>query len=109
MRTIILLISSNIFMTIAWYWHLRFKGLPLWKAIIISWCIALVEYCLMVPANRNGYMQGWSGFQLKIVQELITLLVFTVFAVLYLKDSFLFNYLIIYFLLIGCLYFGFNK
>jgi uncharacterized protein (DUF486 family) len=109
MRTILLLFSSNIFMTIAWYWHLRFKGLPLWKAIIISWCIALVEYCLMVPANRAGYMNGWSGFQLKVTQEVITLLVFTLFAVWYLKEPLRWNYLVSFFFLMGAVYFAFKK
>ena len=72
-------------MTIAWYGHLKEKGMPLWKAIIFSWFIAFFEYCLMVPANRLGYMNGVSGFQLKITQEVITLIVFTIFAVVYLK------------------------
>lgn len=109
MRTILLLVTSNIFMTIAWYWHLKKTGFPLWKAILISWCIALVEYCLMVPANRNGYLQGWSGFQLKIVQEVITLLVFCVFAVLYLKEPLRWNYLISFCLILGAVYFAFKK
>jgi uncharacterized protein (DUF486 family) len=109
MRTIFLLICSNVFMTIAWYWHLRFKGLPLWKAILISWCIALVEYCLMVPANRTGYMEGWTGFQLKVVQEVITLLVFCLFAVWYLKEPLRWNYLISFFFLMGAVYFAFKK
>ncbi len=109
MRTILLLLASNIFMTIAWYGHLRFKGIPLWKAIVISWLIAFVEYCLMVPANRNGYMAGWSGFQLKIIQEVITLVVFCVFAVLYLKEPFRWNYLISFVLILGAVYFAFKK
>jgi len=109
MRTIILLLSSNIFMTIAWYWHLKKTGFPLWKAILISWGIALVEYCLMVPANRSGYLQGWSGFQLKIIQEVITLLVFCVFAVVYLKEPLRWNYLISFCLILGAVYFAFKK
>ena len=75
-KTILLLISSNIFMTFAWYGFLKDKGIPIWKAILVSWGIAFFEYCLMVPANRNGYLSGMSGFQLKITQEIITLLVF---------------------------------
>jgi len=109
MRTILLLIASNIFMTIAWYGHLRFKGLPLWKAIVVSWIIALFEYCLMVPANRAGYLSGWSGFQLKIIQELITLLIFTFFAVMYLKEPLRWNYLVSFFLIMGAVYFAFKK
>lgn len=85
-KTISLLIASNIFMTFAWYGFLKEKGIPLWKAILLSWGIAFFEYCLMVPANRNGVLEGMSGFQLKITQEIITLLVFTVFAVFYLKN-----------------------
>lgn len=70
------MILSNIFMTTAWYYHLRHTGWPLWKAIAFSWGLALFEYCLMVPANRIGYEGGYSAFQLKIVQEVITLTVF---------------------------------
>jgi uncharacterized protein len=82
MPTIALLTVSNIFMTIAWYWHLK-GGMtkPLWIVIAISWGIALFEYCLAVPANRIGYANGWSGGQLKVTQEVITLLVFGVFMV----------------------------
>src|SRR4051794_15097433 len=94
MRTIGLLIVSNVFMTIAWYWHLRETNIPLGKAIIISWGIAFFEYCLTVPANRIGYTTGWNGFQLKIVQEVITVIIFSVFAVLYLKEPFEWKYLI---------------
>jgi uncharacterized protein (DUF486 family) len=67
------------------------QGYPLWKAVIISWGIALFEYCLTVPANRIGYTTGWNGFQLKIVQEVITLVIFRFFAVLYLKNLFIGN------------------
>ena len=82
MPTIALLVASNIFMTIAWYWHLK-GGMakPILLVILISWGIALFEYCLAVPANRLGYASGWSGGQLKVAQEVITLLVFGVFAV----------------------------
>jgi len=80
--TILLLVASNCFMTIAWYWHLK-GGMtkPLIWVILISWGIALFEYCLAVPANRLGYASGWSGGQLKVAQEVITLLVFGVFMV----------------------------
>ena len=82
MPTLLLLLASNCFMTIAWYWHLK-GGMtkPLLWVILISWVIALFEYCLAVPANRLGYASGWSGGQLKIAQEVITLLVFGVFMV----------------------------
>ena len=80
-------------MTFAWYGHLKEKGLSLWKAILISWGIAFFEYCLMVPANRAGYANGLNGFQLKITQEIITMVVFSVFAVLYLKEPFESKYL----------------
>jgi uncharacterized protein (DUF486 family) len=106
MRTIVLLIISNIFMTFAWYGHLKDKNIPLWKAILLSWCIAFFEYCLMVPANRGGYFNGWNGFQLKITQEVITLIVFTVFAVVYLKEPFHLKYIISFILLMGAVYFA---
>ena len=77
MPTILLLLASNIFMTIAWYWHLKGDlSKPLLLVILISWGIALIEYCFAVPANRIGYLNGWSAGQLKIVQEAIALLVF---------------------------------
>jgi uncharacterized protein (DUF486 family) len=109
MRTILLLFASNVFMTFAWYYHLQQKGWPLWKAILISWIIALVEYCLAVPANRYGYAGGMSGFQLKITQEIITLIVFSVFAVFVLKEPFHYKYLISFAFLMGAVYFMFKK
>ncbi|PWG02945.1 DMT family protein [Sphingosinicella humi] len=82
MPTILLLLASNIFMTIAWYWHLKGDlSKPLLLVILISWGIALIEYCFAVPANRIGYLNGWSAGQLKIVQEAIALLVFGAFMV----------------------------
>jgi uncharacterized protein (DUF486 family) len=94
MSTVFLLIASNIFMTFAWYGHLKYgHDWPLWKAILISWSIALIEYCLAVPANRLGYGE-FSGFQLKILQEVITLVVFIVFAILFLKEKLAWNYLV---------------
>lgn len=82
MPTLFLLIASNLFMTTAWYWHLK-GGMhkPLFVVILISWGIALFEYCLAVPANRIGYTHGWSAAQLKITQEAVALVVFAVFAV----------------------------
>ena len=109
MRMIIMLMLSNVFMTFAWYGHLKQTGLPLWKAIIISWGIAFFEYCLMVPANRFGFQDGYSAFQLKILQEVITLSVFTIFAVLYLKEPFQIKYLYSFICVLGAVYFAFIK
>ncbi len=79
-----MLCCSNVFMTFAWYGHLKYgHAWPLWKAILVSWGIALLEYCLAVPANRFGYTH-FSGYQLKIIQEVITITVFIVFATTYL-------------------------
>ncbi len=108
-RTIILLTASNIFMTIAWYGHLKQKGIPLWKAILVSWGIAFFEYCLMVPANRTGYLNGMTGFQLKMTQEVVTLLVFSFFAVFYLKEPFHWRYLVSFAFLMGAVFFIFKK
>ncbi len=109
LRTIGLLLCSNIFMTVAWYGHLKQTNVPLWKAIAVSWAIAFFEYCLMVPANRIGYENGISGFQLKMIQEVITLVVFSVFAVMYLKEPFHWKYLVSFALLLGAVYFMFKK
>ena len=87
MRTILLLICSNAFMTIAWYGHLKHKSAPLLLAILVSWLIALPEYALQVPANRWGHMTQFSAPQLKILQEVITVGVFVVFNYLYLKEA----------------------
>jgi uncharacterized protein len=88
---ILLLLGSNIFMTTAWYWHLRFKEVPLWQVILISWSLAFFEYCLAVPANRYG-SAVYTAAQLKTMQEVITLLVFAGFSVVYLQQSFTWNY-----------------
>lgn len=103
-RTILLLTASNIFMTFAWYYHLKHQGWPLWKAIVLSWGIALLEYVLMVPANRLGYADGLSGFQLKIIQEVITLIVFGVFAVYVLKEPLQTKHLISFGLLLAAVW-----
>jgi len=108
-RTITLLLISNIFMTIAWYGHLKDKNIPIWKAILLSWGIAFFEYCLMVPANRYGYANGIGGFQLKIIQEVISILVFTVFAVLVLKENFRYQYILSFICLVGAVFFAFKK
>jgi len=89
---IVLLVASNVFMTVAWYGHLKYKGQPLWLAIAASWGIAFLEYCLMVPANRWGHAH-YSATQLKIIQEVITLTVFSGFVVLYLGERIRWNHL----------------
>lgn len=109
MRTVILLVLSNIFMTFAWYYHLKHTGWPLWKAIVLSWLIAFFEYLLMVPANRMGYMSGINAFQLKIIQEVITLVVFSFFAVLVLKEPFHAKYLLAFGLMMAAVYLVFRK
>lgn len=110
MPTIFLLLASNIFMTIAWYGHLRFKSIPLWKAVLLSWGIAFFEYCLMVPANRFGYLSGtFTASQLKIIQEVITLVVFAAFSVLYLKEEIKWNYLVSFVFILGAVFFAFKK
>lgn len=109
MRTVLLLIASNMFMTFAWYGHLKYKDEQLWKVILVSWGIAFFEYCLMVPANRIGYTNGMSGFQLKITQEIITLLVFAGFAIFYLKEPFHWKYLVSFIFILGAVYFMFKK
>jgi uncharacterized protein (DUF486 family) len=86
MLTVALLLISNIFMILAWYGHLKFPHLPMVAAILIGWSIALIEYSFAVPANRIGYTHGFTGGQLKIIQEVITLAVFAVFAAVVLKE-----------------------
>jgi len=108
MKTTSLLFLSNTFMTFAWYWHLKSPAIPLWKVILISWGLALIEYCLAVPANRVGFQNGWNGFQLKILQEVITILVFSVFAVLYLKEPLQWKYGVSFLFIVGAVYFAFK-
>ncbi len=108
MTTIILLTISNIFMTIAWYGHLKYKNSPLWIAILCSWLIAFLEYCFQVPANRWGYGQ-FNAAQLKTIQEVITLIVFCVFSVLYLKEDLKWNYLVGFGFMILAVFFVFKK
>ncbi|MGC2781372.1 MAG: DMT family protein [Bradyrhizobium sp.] len=88
---ILLLLASNVFMTTAWYWHLRFKELPLWSVVLVSWGLAFIEYCLAVPANRWG-SAVYAPAQLKTIQEVITLLVFAGFSALYLKEPLAWNH-----------------
>jgi len=107
MSTFLLLVASNIFMTVAWYGHLKFgHDWPLWRVILVSWGIAFFEYCLAVPANRLGY-GVFSGFQLKILQEVVTLSVFVGFAVLVLKEKFAWNYVAAFVCLGGAAFFAF--
>jgi uncharacterized protein (DUF486 family) len=108
MATIVLLTISNIFMTFAWYGHLKFKNSPLWIVILISWLIAFVEYCFQVPANRLGHAT-FSAAQLKTIQEIITLVVFCVFSVLYLKEEFKWNYLVAFGFIVLAAFFMFRK
>ncbi len=100
MRTVVLLTISNIFMTFAWYGHLRFKHTALWKVILVSWLIAFVEYCFQVPANRIGSAR-FSGAQLKVTQEVITLLVFAVFSVWYLREPLRWNHAVSFALIVA--------
>lgn len=108
MKTILLLTISNIFMTFAWYGHLKFKETMLWQVILISWFIAFFEYCFQVPANRMGSYQ-FTTPQLKIIQEVISLSVFSVFSILYLGEGFKWNYAISFMLIIGAVFFIFKK
>jgi len=108
MKTVALLTISNVFMTAAWYGHLRFKETALWKVILFSWLIAFVEYCFQVPANRLGH-QHLSAAQLKIIQEVITLVVFAVFSIVYLKEGLRWNYLVAFMLIIGAVFFMFKQ
>ncbi|MDZ4384492.1 MAG: DMT family protein [Nitrospirota bacterium] len=108
MKTAILLTISTVFMTFAWYGHLKYKESPLWKVIFISWLIAFLEYCFQVPANRIGHNQ-FSAAQLKTIQEVITLIVFSVFSILYLKEEFRWNYAVGFLLIIGGVFFVFKK
>ena len=87
---IALLVGSNVFMTTAWYWHLRYKEVPLFSVILISWSLAFVEYCLAVPANRYG-SAVYNPAQLKTIQEIITLTIFGIFSTVYLKDPLTLN------------------
>ncbi len=110
MKTILLLTASNVFMTLAWYGHLKFKfleGKSLFFVILVSWGIAFFEYCLMVPANRAGYLSGeFSGYQLKIIQEAITLTVFALFAWFVLKEKLTWNYAVSFGLIMLAVWFA---
>ena len=105
---IVMLLGSNIFMTLAWYGHLRFKDAPLWGVILAAWGIALVEYCLAVPANRWG-SEVYSAAQLKTIQEVVTLIVFAVFSVTYLKQPLGWNHGLGFALIASGAFFIFHK
>jgi uncharacterized protein (DUF486 family) len=105
---VLLLIGSNVFMTVAWYGHLRFKAVPLAGVIVASWLIAFVEYCMAVPANRWG-SAVYSTAQLKTIQEVITLAVFAIFSVVYLKEDFTWNYAVGFALIAAGAFFIFHK
>lgn len=106
--TILLLVISNVFMTLAWYGHLKFKQSPLWMAVILSWGLALFEYVFQVPANRIG-SEVMSVTQLKILQEAITLVVFTIIAFLLFGETLKWNHFVSYAFLIGAVFFAFIK
>jgi uncharacterized protein (DUF486 family) len=108
MITILLLLISNIFMTFAWYGHLKIEEGSLPKIILASWGIAFFEYCFMVPANRIGFKQ-FNAFELKIIQEAITLFVFTFFSIFYLKQGFKWNYLIGFLIILLAVYVIFKE
>ena len=105
---VLLLTISNIFMTFAWYGHLKYKGSALWIVILVSWGIALFEYCFQVPANRIGH-EYFTAAQLKTLQEVITLVVFSVFSIFYLKEEFQWNYLVGFALIILAVFFIFKR
>ena len=110
MLTVVLLTISNIFMTFAWYGHLKYKGSPLGIVILVSWGIAFFEYCFQVPANRIGH-GTFTAAQLKIMQEVITLVVFAGFSMLYLKEEFRWNYAVGFVLILAAVavVFGFGN
>jgi hypothetical protein len=103
---VVLLACSNVFMTIAWYGHLKFKDKPLWLVVIVSWGIAFLEYCFQVPANRWGN-SVYSAAQLKIMQELITLTVFCIFAIVYLGERIRWNYVAAFICILAAVAFAF--
>ena len=104
---VLLLIASNAFMTVAWYGHLRFADRPLWAVVLASWGIAFFEYWLAVPANRWGH-EHWSAAELKTMQEVITLLVFAVFSVVYLREAFTWNHAVGFALIVAGAFFVFK-
>lgn len=108
MQTVALLTVSNIVMTFAWYGHLKYKQSPLWIAIVVSWLIAFVEYCFQVPANRIGHY-SFTAAQLKTIQEVITLVVFCIFSLLYLKEPLKWNYVAGFAMMAGAVFVIFKE
>lgn len=104
---ILFLLVSNSFMTVAWYGHLKFTNKPLWLVIVASWAIAFLEYCFAVPANRIGFEHGYTLGQLKIIQEVITLAVFAVFAVVVMGEKLKWNYFAAFLCLVAAVGFVF--
>jgi uncharacterized protein len=112
MRTIVLLTISNVFMTFAWYGHLKHSKAALWLAVLVSWGIAFFEYCFQVPANRYGHIENGGPFnaaQLKTIQEIITLVVFCIFSALYLREGIHWNHLVGFGLIAAAAFFIFWK
>ena len=105
---ILLLTVSNVFMTFAWYGHLKFKGAPLWIVVLVSWGIAFVEYCFAVPANRYG-SGTYSAAELKTIQEVITLTVFIAFSWFYLGEGLRWNHMVGFSLIALAAFFVFHK
>jgi hypothetical protein len=105
---IVLLFISNIFMTFAWYGHLKFKSPAIWIVILVSWGIAFFEYCFQVPANRIGH-QIYDAAQLKVMQEVITLIVFSMFSIFYLKENLKWNYIVGFIFILLSVFFVFKK
>lgn len=108
MKTVALLTISNVFMTFAWYGHLKYRSAALWITILASWGIAFFEYCFQVPANRIGYSE-FNAAQLKTIQEVITLTVFCFFSITYLNEPMRWNYLVGFALMVAAAYFVFNR
>ena len=108
MKPAFLLTISNTFMTFAWYGHLKYKDVALWKVVLISWGIAFFEYCFQVPANRIG-SATFSAAQLKVMQEVITLVVFALFSIFYLREEVKWNYIVAFLLVLGAVYFAFKQ
>lgn len=109
LATVLLLTISNTFMTMAWYGHLKFERTALWQVVLVSWGIAFFEYCFQVPANRVGHVGGLSGGQLKVIQEVITLVVFAVFARWYLGERLMWNHYVAFALIVAAVFFVFTK
>jgi uncharacterized protein (DUF486 family) len=109
MKTIVLLTISNVFMTFAWYGHLKYKDRALWVVVLVSWLIAFFEYCFQVPANRIGHNEGFVAAELKTIQEIITLVVFAAFSVTFLHEKLQWNHIVGFALIALAGFFVFHK